>query len=72
MKLKLSYLGVTIKIMRRKDGEANSPKNTVATVKFGGGTIMIWGCFSVKGVGKISVIDSKMNAQKHKQILQEI
>ena len=32
---------------------------------------MIWGCFSVKGVGKISVIDGKMNAQKYKQNLQE-
>ena len=32
---------------------------------------MIWGCFSAKGVGKISVIDSKMNAQKYKQILQK-
>ena len=55
----------------RKDGEAYSPKNTVPTVKFGGGSIMIWECFSVKGVGKISVIDSKMNAQKYKEILQE-
>ena len=43
----------------------------VLTVKFGGGSILIWGCFSVKSVGKISVIDSKMNAQKYKQILQE-
>ena len=55
----------------RKDGEAYSPKNTVPTVKFGGGSIKIWGCFSAKGVGKISVIDDKMNAQKYKQILQE-
>ena len=46
----------------RKDG-AYSPKNTVSTVKFGGGSIMIWGCFSAKGVGKISVIDGKMNAK---------
>ena len=42
----------------RKDGEAYSPKNTVPTVKFGGGSIMIWGGFSAKGGGKISVIDS--------------
>ena len=55
----------------RKDGEAYSPKNTVPTVKFGGGSIMIWRCFSAKGVGEISVIDGKMNAQKYKQILQE-
>ena len=55
----------------RKDSEAYSPKNSIPTVKFGGGSVMIWGCFSVKGVGKTSVLDSKMNAQKYKQILQE-
>ena len=55
--------------MWRKDGEAYSSKNTVPTVKFG--SIMILGGFSAKGVGKISVIDGKMNAQKYKQILQE-
>ena len=32
---------------------------------------MIWVCFSVKDIGKISVIDSKMNAQKYKEILQK-
>ena len=55
----------------RKDGKAYSPMNIVTTVKFGGGRIRIWGCFSAKDVGKISVIDVKMNAQKYKQILQE-
>ena len=54
-----------------KDGESYSPKNMVPTVKFGGGSIMIWGCFSAKGVGKISLRDGNMNAQKYKQILQE-
>ena len=38
-------------------------------VKFDGDSI--WGYSSVKGVGKTSVIDGKMNAQKYKQILQE-
>ena len=32
-------------VWRRKDGEAYSPKNTVPIVKFGGGSIMIWGMF---------------------------
>ena len=55
----------------RKDGEAYSPKNTVPTVKFGGGSILIWECFSVKGVGNISVMHGKIYVQKNKQILQE-
>ena len=71
MKLKLSCLGIIIETMWRKDGEAYSIKNTVPTVKFGDGSIMIWGCFSAKGVGKILVIDGEMNAQLYKHILQE-
>ena len=55
----------------RKYGEAYSPKKTVPTVKFGGGSVMNWGCFSAKNEGKISVIDGKMKAQKYKLILQE-
>ena len=54
-----------------KDGKAYSPKNMVPTDKFGSCSIKIWECFSAKGVGKISVIDGKMKAQKYKQILQE-
>ena len=50
--------------VERKDVAAYSPKNTVPTVKFGGGCIMIWGCFLAKGVSQISVIDGKMNAPK--------
>ncbi len=33
--------------------------------------MMIWGCFSAKGVSKISVMEAKMNAQKYKPILQK-
>ena len=40
----------------RKDGETYSPKNTVLTVKFGGGSIIFWECFSAPDVSKISVI----------------
>ena len=57
--------------MWKKDGEAYLPKNTVPTVKFGGGNIMILGCFSSKGVGRISVIDGKMNAENYQKILQD-
>ena len=55
----------------RKDGETYAPENTVQTIKFIGGSIIIWRCFLVKGVGEKSAIDGKMNAQKYKKILQE-
>ena len=32
------------------------------TVKHGGGSVMIWGCMSAKGVGEMTFIDGTMNA----------
>ena len=45
----------------RKDTEDYSGKNSEPTVKFGGGSIIIRECFSVKGVGKISVMPKSIN-----------
>ena len=55
----------------RKDVETYLPKNRMPTVKFGGGRIMIYGCFSAKCVGKISVIDDGMNAKSYQKILHD-
>ena len=71
MKLKLSCLVIIIEIMCGGKMAKPTHQRTLPTVKFSRGSIMIWGCFSVKGVGKISVIDGKINAPKYKQILQE-
>ncbi|KAF2347603.1 Transposase Tc1-like [Trinorchestia longiramus] len=34
----------------RQQSKAYKPKYTIPTVKFGGGSIMVWGCFSSSGV----------------------
>ena len=52
-----------------KDGSAFYNKNTIPTVKFGGGSIMIWGGFSSKGPGEIEIIDGKMNGRMYRKIL---
>ena len=42
---------------------------TIPTVKHGGGSIMLWGCFS--GTGRLVLIKGKMNRAKYREILDE-
>ena len=44
---------------------------TISKVKHGCGSIMLWGCFSPAGTGKLVRIESKMNGAKYREILDE-
>ena len=44
---------------------------TIPMVKHGGGGIMLWGCFSVAGTGRLVRIEGKMNKAKYREILDE-
>ena len=44
---------------------------TFPTVKHGGGSIMLWGCFSAEGIGRLVRIEAKMNGAKYREILDE-
>ena len=45
---------------------------TIPTVKHGGGSIMLWGCFSAAGTGRLVRIEGKMNGTKYGEILEDI
>ncbi len=59
-KIQLFGINSTLRVWRRRNA-AYDPKNTIPTVKHGGGNIMLWGCFSAKGTGQLHRIKGTMD-----------
>ena len=55
----------------RKKGEACKPKNTISTVKHGGVSIMLWGCFVAGGTGALHKIDGITRTENDVDILKQ-
>ncbi|KAI4887997.1 hypothetical protein NFI96_034666, partial [Prochilodus magdalenae] len=55
-------------VWRTKNDEYH-PKNTIPTVKHGGGSIMLWGCFSAHGTGRLHCIKERMTGAMYCEIL---
>ena len=53
----------------RKEGEAFHPNKSIPTVKHGGGSIMLWGCFAAAGTGQIQKVDGIMRKEQYLEIL---
>jgi hypothetical protein len=49
----------------RKPNTSHHPENTIRTVKHGGGSIMLWRCFSSAGTGKLVRIEGMMDGAKY-------
>ncbi len=69
-KIELFGKNSTCRVWRRKNAELH-PKNTIPTVKHGGGNIMLWGCFSAKGPGRLICVKERMNGATYREILSE-
>ena len=69
-KIELFGLNSTRRVWRAKNTEYN-PKNTIPTVKHGGGSIMLWGCFSAKGTGQLHRIEGRMDGAMYRGILDQ-
>lgn len=51
--------GLSFKILKLKQMNAEHPKNTIATVKHRGGNIMLWDSVSAKGEKTIDLYQGK-------------
>ncbi|KAK6304500.1 hypothetical protein J4Q44_G00250860 [Coregonus suidteri] len=67
-KIELFGLNSTCRVWRKKKDEYN-PKNTIPTMKHGGGNIILWGCFSAKGTGRLHRIEGRMDGAMYREIL---
>jgi transposase len=47
------------------------PNHVFSTVKYGGGSLMVWGCMTAKGVGYLVKIEGTMNSELYCKILEE-
>ena len=55
----------------KKAGEGLSDRLVQGTVKFGGGSVMIWGCMLWKGVGYATRIEGRMDGELYRSILED-
>ncbi len=65
-KIKLFGINSTHRVWRKRNA-AYDPKNTIPTVKHGGGNIVLWGCFSAKGTEQLHCIKGTMDGAMNHQ-----
>ncbi|KAK3554272.1 hypothetical protein QTP70_020132, partial [Hemibagrus guttatus] len=46
-------------------------RNIIPIVKYGGGSVMVWGCFAASGPGRLAVINGTMNSADYQKLLKE-
>ena len=57
--------------IRRRVGEELLSECTQQTVKFGGGSVMVWGCMSCDGVGPLVKVEGRMSGRDYIRLLSQ-
>uniref|UniRef100_A0A8C1LME9 Transposase Tc1-like domain-containing protein n=1 Tax=Cyprinus carpio TaxID=7962 RepID=A0A8C1LME9_CYPCA len=68
-KIELYGINSTRRVWRKKEDEYKLKKKNIPTVKHGDGNIMLWGCFSAKGTGRLHCIEGRMDGAMYHHIL---
>jgi DDE superfamily endonuclease len=55
----------------KKSGEPLLDKEVQEIVKFGGGSLMVWGCMGWNGVGILVEVEGRMDAEQYVSILED-
>jgi hypothetical protein len=55
----------------RKKGDACKLKNSIPTMNYGGGSIMLWGCFAAGVTGELHKIDGITRQENYVDILKQ-
>ncbi len=66
-----TFWKVCVHYIWRKSNTAFQKKNIIPTVKYGGGSVMVWGCFAASGPGRLAVINGTMNSAVYQKILKD-
>uniref|UniRef100_A0AAZ3RWT0 Tc1-like transposase DDE domain-containing protein n=1 Tax=Oncorhynchus tshawytscha TaxID=74940 RepID=A0AAZ3RWT0_ONCTS len=69
MKQRLSYLVITRDYAWRQKNTAFQEKHLLPTVKYGEGSIMLWGCVASAGTGNLVKVEGCMDSTQYQQIL---
>jgi transposase len=70
--MKINHIGSDgLKWVWKKPGEGLSDRLVSGTRKFGGGSLMMWGCMFWEGVGYATRIEGRMDGQLYESILND-
>ena len=69
---KINHLGSDGRVwVWKKPGAGLTQQHVSGTVKFGGGSLMVWGCMTAHGVGYMCRIDGRMDGELYREIMED-